>query len=302
MIYDIIVTKAEAVLCRKRGKIMIKTSINAWSVEYGLGFEDMFRIISSHGYDGIELNLDNPGSAHAITFETSDETLDDIRRYSEKYSLPVVSISSSLYEGMLGDNDPAVREKAKKIVRRQVYVANKLGATGILIVPGGMKEGRSLLASWNNSLTALKELREEMKDCKVKIDVENVWNGFFTSPFDMANFVDEIGTDIYGAYLDLGNMHAFSWSEYWVEILGSRIDKIHVKGYKRRSGINRGGSFVNVTEGDINWEKTMPLLAKTGFDGYITAEVGKDDDNMTWDEFYKITYSQVKSLCDIANK
>lgn len=278
----------------------MKTSINAWAVDGALGFEEMFRTVKSYGFDGIELNLDE-GGTHALTMTTTDETLDEIKNISKKYELPIVSISSSMYQSKLGSNDSAVREEAKSFVLRQVYLAKKLGATGVLIVPGGMSDDVSLLQSWNNSLTALKELKPLIKDCGIKINVENVWNGFFTSPFDMARFIDELDCKEYGAYLDMGNMHAFSWTEYWVEILGKRIDKIHVKGFMRKGSINRGGTFVNITDGDINWAKAMPLLKKTGFDGYLTAEVFPDEGE-TWEHFYKTTYEELKSLCEMAEK
>lgn len=278
---------------------MIKTSINAWSIDGALGFEETFAIVKKHGFDGIELNLDSPGGAHSLTMDTTDEKLEEIVSISRKYDLPVVSVSTGMYNGMFGDNDPAVREKAKDILRRQAYCAEKLGATGILIVPGGMNDERTLLQSWNNSLIALANMKGEVNKYKVKIDVENVWNGFFTSPFDMARFIDFLGTDHYGAYLDMGNMHAFSWTEYWVEILGSRIDKIHVKGFNRSGGINRGGSFVNVTEGNINWERSMKYLKETGFDGYLTGEVFNDDPDATLDDFLEKTHAQIQSLCEM---
>lgn len=280
----------------------MKTSINAWSVKSDTGFTDMFAQISAAGFDGIELNIDAPGTAHGLSMETSDSDLAEIKRLSETYKLPIVSISTSQTNNMWGDNDPAVREKAKALVKKQIYAAEALGATGILTVPGGMCEGRSLAVSWKNSITAMKEFGAEIKGCKIKVGLENVWNAFFTSPFDMVHFLDELDCPQFAVYYDSGNMHAFSNSEDWVEVLAGRIDKVHVKGYKRNHGsINQGGVWCDITDADIRWDRVVPGLKAGGFDGYLTAEVGKTDPDQAWDAYYKMVRDQVASICAYAN-
>lgn len=280
----------------------MKTSINAWSVKGDTGFAEMFAQISAAGFDGIELNIDAPGTAHGLSMETTDGDLAEIKKLSDAYNLPVVSISTSQTAGMWGSPDPAVREKVKALVRKQIYCAEALSATGILTVPGGMNDNLSLLASWKNSVTAMKEFGAEIKGCKIKVGLENVWNAFFTSPFDMVHFLDELDCPEYAIYYDAGNMHAFSSSEHWVEVLSGRIDKVHVKGYKRNHGsINQGGIWCDITDADIRWDKVVPGLKAGGFDGYLTAEVGKVIADQSWDEYYKMVRDQVAAICAYAN-
>ncbi|MDD6033502.1 MAG: hypothetical protein PUC47_08510, partial [Oscillospiraceae bacterium] len=52
-------------------------------------------------------------------------------------------------------------------------------------------------------------------------------------------------------------------------------------------GINSGGTWEDLTEGDVNWEAVMPALKAAGFDGYLTAEVFKADDSMSYTDYYK---------------
>ena len=73
----------------------MKTSINAWSVKGDTGFEEMFAQISAAGFDGIELNVDAPGTAHGLHMDMTDGDIAAIRALSEQYKLPVVSISTS---------------------------------------------------------------------------------------------------------------------------------------------------------------------------------------------------------------
>ena len=120
----------------------------------------------------------------------------------------------------------------------------------------------------------------------IYVGVENVWNMFFGSPLDMASFIDEVGDPLVGAYYDVGNVIAFSWSERWIEVLGNRIHNIHVKDYKRARGVNSGGERKDIPYGDVNWKAVIPALRAAGFDGYLTGEVFKEDPEQSYQDYY----------------
>lgn len=264
----------------------MKKAINAWSVEDSLGFEDMFRAIKAAGFDGIELNVDAAGrSAHSLTMETDAAALAEIKALSGKYALPVVSISTSLSGGKQGTGDPQDRAFAIELIKQQVFCAQALGASGILTVPGGIGESISIKAAYENSLETLVELRDTFNPGNIALGLENVWNGFFVSPYNMVDFLDKLDSPYFSAYYDVGNVVAFSWTEYWIEILGARISHIHIKDFKRNRSLNSGGEFVPLLEGDVQWPKVMAALRAAGFDGYLTAEVGKQA-HETFEEFY----------------
>ena len=278
----------------------MKKSINAWSVDSKTNFEDMFAQIKKAGFDGIELNVDGKdnASAHSLTLETTDNELADIRAISKKYNLPVVSISTSLWWSVnMGSPNPENREAGKKLLEKQLACAKALGADGILVVPGGITESVSIAQAYKNSLGTLEYCKNLIEEYKIKVGVENVWNQFFVSPFDMANFIDSLGCEYITAYYDVGNTVAFSWSEYWIEILGKRISHIHIKDFKRNSGFNSGGAWLDLTLGDTNFGKIIPELRKIGWDGYLTAEISKPD-NMSFEEFYRKTAeTEEKIIC-----
>lgn len=278
----------------------MKKSINAWSVKDDTGFEGMFRQIEAAGFDGIELNVDKEGhSAHSLTLETSAEELASIKALSEKYELPVVSVSSSLYGGNMGSPDPACREFAKALLEKQLFCAEALGAGGILIVPGGITSGVSIKQAYETSFETLSSMKDVISGYGINVGVENVWNGFFMSPFDMAGFIDRLDCPYVGAYYDVGNVIAFSWTEYWIEILGNRIRNVHVKDFKRNRGINSGGAFVDLMKGDVNWQAAIPALKKAGFDGYLTAEVFIEDSDIpgvTHEGYYKAVADQIGAI------
>ena len=272
----------------------MKKSLNAWTVNGSLGMEAMFEAVSRAGFDGIELNVDRPGGAHALSMETTKEEFAGIRALSEKYSLPVVSISTSLSGGMSGI--PERWGEYRRLLRKQIEIAKALGASGILTVPGGMGGDITLKTARENSIAFYRSVRDEIEESGIFVGLENVWNGFFLSPFDMTSMLEEIGSKKIGAYFDAGNMLAFSVSEYWAEVLAGWIGCVHVKDYKRAGGINSGGEFVDITHGSANWKAIVPALKKGGFDGYLTGEVGKSDPDMSWDDYYKKVAGEIGEI------
>ncbi|MCI8387673.1 MAG: sugar phosphate isomerase/epimerase [Clostridiales bacterium] len=273
----------------------MKAGINAWSVRADANFETMFREVKEAGFEGIELNVDNSG-VHALTLDITDEKLDEIAALSDKYALPIVSISTSLWGGNMGAGTPEAFEKSKQILECQLRCAKRFGATGILTVPGGMSDTVTLKQAFENSRDTLKKLIPIIEEYKINVGVENVWNGFFTSPFDMATFVDSIGCEYVGAYYDLGNTIAFSRTEDWVDILGGRIKNAHIKGFKRHSGLNGGGDWVDISKSNIDWTIVKKALDEAGYTGYITAEVFKADENMSWTDYYKMVCGEINDI------
>jgi L-ribulose-5-phosphate 3-epimerase len=274
----------------------MKRAINAWTIPGSVTFDQMFKDIAAAGFEGIELNIDREGSsAHSLTFSMGQADYDKINALARQYHLPVCSISTSLYANNLGSDVPAEAENAKKVLRKQLECAAALGADGILVVPGGIGDNRSVQQAFANSKQTLLELVPEIIQSKIMVGVENVWNGFFASPFDMARFIDEINCPYIAAYFDVGNVAINAYPEYWIEVLGKRICKIHVKDF-RRTSMNAGG-WVNLLEGTIRWERVMPALRLAGYDGYLTAELA--DMPKTPEYLYRITNDALAIICNL---
>ncbi len=269
---------------------MLLKSINAWSVPSEVGFAEMFADLKKAGFDCVELNLDAPGAgAHALSVETTDEELLQIRKLSEAAGLPICSISSSQWgkSALAGGTVPT-----KFLLEKQLNCAKLLGADGILIVPGGIGPDCSIKQAYINAKNELLACKDLIEGQSVKVGVENVWNNFFLSPVEMARFIDELAIKNLGAYFDVGNVAIFSYPEYWIEILGSRIQKIHVKDFRKSGG--NAGHFVNLLEGSIRWKKVVDALKAAGYDAYLTAELGGMPE--TPDYLYGITEKALDTI------
>lgn len=274
----------------------MKSALNAWTVESSLDMEQTFAAVAAAGFSAIELNVDAEGkSHHSLSLSTSAADYAAIRALSEKYNLPVASVSTSLWGSKMGIAEN--HAEGEKLLYKQIEAASELGATGILTVPGGMSiAGATLDSVRKNSISFMKAHRSEIERLGIFVGLENVWNGFFLSPYDMVSFIDEVGSPKIGAYLDAGNMIAFSVPEYWIEILGSRIGKVHVKDYKRNRALNSGGTWEDITHGSAEWKKIIPALRAAGYDGYLVGEVSKSDAEMSYADYYKKVAGEIGEI------
>lgn len=273
----------------------MKRALNAWSVEESADMEQTFAAVAKAGFEAIELNVDAPGAAHGLSMKTSAADYTAIRELSKKYRLPVCSISTSLWGSKMGIR--AQWKDAEALLYKQIEAATELGADGILTVPGGMGGELTLDGVRRNSVAFMQAQKNEIEKRGIFVGLENVWNGFFLSPYDMASFIDAVDSPKIGAYLDVGNMIAFSVSEYWIEALGSRIGKVHVKDYKRAGGLNSGGTWEDITHGSADWKAIIPALRSVGYNGYLVGEVFKAFPDMSWDDYYAKVNGEIGTIC-----
>lgn len=256
----------------------MKRAINAWAVPSGTDFETMFRTLSEIGFDAVELNVDaDNSSGHSLTMETTPEELTEIAALSRQYQLPVTSISTALYwKFPLGSKDAATRAYAQDVLRAQLACARALGGDAILVVTGGIGDDTSIVECYELCRHALEELLPEIEASGILVGLENVGNGFFLSPGDMCEFIDAFESDYIRAYFDIGNVLRYSYPEYWIEILGSRICKVHAKdGRKVPSPV--GYYEYPLLQGSVRWDQVMEALRIAGYEDVLTAELGASE-------------------------
>lgn len=255
----------------------MKKGINIWSFNGRTPVKDCLEIARKAGFDGIELALNETGE---ISLESSEKELIEIKKAAEELNLELPSFATGLYwKYSLTSSDTKAREKAKSIVKKQLEFASILGADTILVVPGAVGvdfipncEVVSYDKAYDLSLNAMLELKEEAENYKVSIGIENVWNKFLLSPLEMRDFTDKIGSSFVGVYLDVGNIISTGYPEQWIRILGNRIKKVHFKDFKRSVGNISG--FVDLLSGDVNYPEVINALKETGYNSYVTAEMG----------------------------
>ncbi len=261
---------------------MIK-AISYWSVQNSgtCTVQDAIAQAKNANFQAIELCVGTDGP---LTPETSQNTCIEYRAAADKAGILLESVASGMSWGCNPTNlDPAVRRKSIEIHKAALQRVAWLGCKSLLFVPG------AVLIPWEPDFKpvnydkvlewareAVTELGQAAKDLGVKLAVENVWNGFLYSPREFANFIDSIGNPSVGAYFDVGNvLNHQQWPPHWIEILGSRIDRIHFKDFKLSVGTLAG--FCDLLDGDVPWKETIDAIRKIGYKKTITAEMMPPD-------------------------
>ena len=253
----------------------MKKGINIWSFPQGTVKESL-SLAKKAGFEGVELALNGEGE---LSLQSTQQEIAEIRKTAEDMGLKLYSLSCGLcWDYRLSDDDANMRRKAKDMIKRQLETAKILGADTILVIPGVVNVEFSMPEKkvaydvvYERALEGINELKVYAEDLQVNIGLENVWNKFLLSPMEMRDFIDKIGSDYVGSYLDIGNVLYCGYPEDWVRILGKRIKKVHFKDYRVQAGGLHG--FVDLLAGDVNYPEVVKALQEVGYDDWVSAEM-----------------------------
>ena len=252
----------------------MKKSIGDNIFPKNMAFEDGLKLLKRAGYDGIELWL---GDRQWFQMNTSDAQLQELRKKIEDAGLQVSNISNSLdWEENVSSRDPAKREAAFRHIRRQIEAAQIFNSDAILIVAGIVTSDTPYNEVYNRCLDSLKNLAENAAAAKVKIGVENCCSEqrFLLSPREFNTFLNDVNSPSVGIHLDVGNIHDTGFAEQWIEMLGPRITRIHVKDVlKHRGRCGNQSVYTNIFLGDNDWRAIRDAMNKVGYDGWLVAEM-----------------------------
>ncbi len=253
----------------------MKKGISIWSFG-SMSVAESLRLAKNAGFDGVELALNETGET---SLESKPSEFAEIKKLTEELGLELYSVACGLYwDYSITDDDKAVRAKAEDIVKKEIDMAAALGCDSCLVIPGTVcadfvnpNKVTDYQDAYDRSLDAFTRLKEYAEAAKVNIGLENVWNKFLTSPIEMREFIDKIGSDYVGSYFDVGNVLFNGFPEQWIKILGKRIKKVHFKDYRKVAGGLHG--FVDLLAGDVDYPAVVKALGDIGYDGWVTAEM-----------------------------
>lgn len=253
----------------------MKKGINIWSFPQGTIKENLV-LAKDAGFEGVELALNGEGE---LSMQSTQKEITEIRKTAEDMGLKLYSLSCGLcWNYRLSDDDVDMRQKAKDMIKKQLETAKLLGADTALVIPGVVNVEFSMPEKkvaydvvYDRALEGINELKKYAEDLQVNIGLENVWNKFLISPMEMRDFIDKIGSDYVGSYLDVGNVLYCGYPEDWVRILGKRIKKVHFKDYRAQAGGLHG--FVDLLAGDVNYHEVVKALQKIGYSDWVSAEM-----------------------------
>ena len=253
----------------------MKKGISIWSFPVA-PLAKSFALAKNAGFEGVEVALDEVGE---VSLASTERDLMRVKQAAADAGIELYSVACGLYwKYWLTADDPAERQKAKDIVKKELEVAAVLGCDTVLVVPGAVNadfEDPTKVVDYKTaylrSLEAFGELKGEAERLGVSIGIENVWNKFLVSPMEMRSFIDAVGSDFVGSYFDVGNVLFNGYPEHWIRILGDKIKKVHFKDYRKAAGGLHG--FVDLLAGDVDYPAVMQALGEIGYDGWVSAEM-----------------------------
>lgn len=241
--------------------------LQAWSLD------DSLQLCQEAGYEAVELVF---GQGQDPDVEMSD---DEVRAVGKRCDQAGVEIGSLIawYEdrGSYLSLDDKEREAARKCLHRSIDIADLLGVDAVLLHPGQLTADATYDAIWDLFLDEMKQTGNYAAAKGVTVGIENVWNKFLLSSREMAGFIDAVGSDRIGAYLDTANMMAYGYPEHWIRGLGKRISRVHFKDFSRRDH-----RFVDLMNGDTDWPIVMSELREIGYDRPLIHEVAGDRESL----------------------
>ena len=254
-------TAMPAVWCQQRlakaGEFTgrIKKALGYTMIREDLSVEDKLRLVKDLGFEGIE--------APTQLLKRNTPEGEVLVRASEKLGVAV--------HGVLITGSPDLRTAIEH--------AASCGATSVLYVARSSPNG-SFMENYRRTQETIREAIPHAEKKRVHILIENVWATFLIEPLAMARYIDELDSPYVKAYFDVGNVVRWGWPQHWIEVLGKRIVKLHIKEYNLKIAMNEGmrqGFDFPLGEGSIQWDRVREELKRIDYQGWATAEVRGGD-------------------------
>ncbi len=260
-------------------------SISEWAFPADMSMYERMTLAKEAGFAGIEVALtedDDAGSQSGLgllCMQSYQEDAPQIVGTARRVGIEIASVATGLYwTHSLTADDPMERANAMEVTEALLHSASLVGVDGVLVVPGTVHVAFDPTSPvvpyevvYERALSAMKEAAPLAEELGVSIGLEYVWNMFLLSPLEMLRFIEEVGSERVGFYMDVGNMLPTGFPEQWIRILGEHIVRVHFKDFKRSVGTIAG--FCDLLEGDVNWPEVMQAFADVGYDGWATGEI-----------------------------
>src|SRR4029077_6322956 len=218
---------------------------------------------------------------------TPDESeAEKIKKAADDANIRIDSVMNmDHWQYPLSSGDPAVVEKSLAGMRTSLHNAKLWGSDAVLLVPAVVNAQTSYREAWTRSHAQIRKLLPLAEELKIVIAIEEVWNKFLLSPLEMSAYIKEFQSPWIQAWFDVGNVVLYGYPQDWIRTLGKSIVKVHLKDFKRKKD---GYEWVNLGDGDVDWEAVRESFREIGNAGSAIAELAGGDEAFLQDVSHRV--------------
>jgi L-ribulose-5-phosphate 3-epimerase len=258
----------------------MKKSINLWAFPYPerMNLRECLQLAKDAGFDGVELNYDLEND---LSPKSGTNEFHAIRRMADEIGIAISGLCSFLlWPYPLTSNVPAERDRGLELAALMARAAHDLGTENLLVVPG------AVYIPWRldhdptpndvcdqRARAAIAKLLPDAEKLKVRLNIENIiFSGYLMTPFELIEFVDSFQSEYVRVHFDTGNVMLFQFPEHWINMLGKRIQNVHLKEFSKKATDHSLECFRPLLDGTTNWPAVIDAFDRVGYRGYLTFE------------------------------
>src|SRR5213593_4114909 len=244
------------------------------SIKKGVWFEMLPAKLSTA--DRFKLARDVGFEVAQVPTEPDERKAEEIKEAAEAANIRIDSVMNmDHWKYPLSSSDRAVVEKSLAGMRTSLRNAKLWGSDVVLLVPAVVNPQTSYRDAWSRSQKEIRKLLPLAEELKIVIAIEEVWNKFLLSPMEMAKYIGEFQSPWIQAWFDVGNVVLYGYPQDWIRTLGKGIVKVHLKDFKRKES---GYEWVNLGDGDVDWEAVRQAFREIGYSGSAITELKAGDE------------------------
>lgn len=242
-----------------------------------ISLEQAFADARNFGYDGIEIWGCRP---QAYAYDLNGERLDNIRRLSQKYEIPIIGftpkVNSYPFNLMVGERD--IWEDSLAYVRRAIDASCNLGAGFTLIAfghAGDLMTPEQRKVRIRESLLALAEHAQKRQNYLVIEPLSYREANTINTAAQLAEILQDVDCpyvtgmcDVVVPFLQKQTGYSDETLDTYFDLLGSRLHHIHLTD---SDGVSE--DHIVPGEGAAPLKDMLQTIKDRGYGGWVTVEL-----------------------------
>lgn len=249
----------------------MKTSI-ASSVFVNYSIEDTVKIVSSIGFDGLDIWGGRP---HIYRNDLDKKRLIKLSKLLNDEGITVPSFMPAFfrYPHSLSNPNPIIRNDSIDYMRECIYNAVQLNAQSVLLVPGRSLNGQSYDDAFSRLVESIFVINECAQSYDIRLAIEPVnhyVSDLVNTSADALKIITKVNSNNLSITLDTGHINLSSESiEDAINRSAELLQQIHIND-------NDGKTQQNLVlgEGTFNFVMFSNILKSIDYPGFLSLELG----------------------------